>query len=197
MKVLAIETSCDDTSIAIVNNENNYFTVEKILAYSQIQEHQKFGGVVPELASRLHSEKIIAILQTIGEEEIKKCDAIAVTTQPGLPGSLVVGKTVAHTLGAFFEKPIINVHHIHGHIFSILLERKLEDIKFPLVILTASGGHNDLYLIQEKDKKSDLPTEFPAQDFANFSISKIGYTLDDASGECFDKVSRMLGGPYP
>lgn len=198
MKTLAIETSCDDTSLAIVNDSTWTFEIEKILAYSQIQEHQKFWGVVPELASRLHSEKIIALLQTIGFDEIKKVDFISVTTQPGLPGSLVVGKTVAYELGAFFDKEVVPIHHISGHIFSILLERKLEDLELPLVILTASGGHNDIYLIEDKNHENpDLNPDFSSFTLAKFKITRIGWTLDDASGECFDKVSRMLGGPYP
>ena len=144
MKTLAIETSCDDTSLAIVSEENGNFQVEDILAYSQIQEHQKFGGVVPELASRLHSEKIIAILQSLGLERIKDVDFISVTTEPGLPGSLVVGKTVASLLGEFYQKEVVPVYHIWGHVFSILLERNIQDLKLPMVILTASGGHNDI-----------------------------------------------------
>ena len=188
MKTLAIETSCDDTSIGIISYEWETFQVEKLLAYSQIQEHQRFWGVLPEIASRLHSEKIIAILQKIGREKIKTVDFISVTSTPGLPGSLVVGKAVATMLSEYFQKPLLPINHIHGHIFSILLERKLDDISFPLVILTASGGHNDIYLVKN-EKKSE--SSFP------FSIQKIGYTLDDASGEAFDKVSKMLWGPYP
>lgn len=198
MKTLAIETSCDDTSLAIVSNDNWFFEIEKILAYSQIAEHQRFWGVVPELASRLHSEKIIALLQTIGFDEIQKVDFISVTTHPGLPWSLVVGKTVAYELGAFFGKEVMPIHHISGHIFSILLERKLEDLKFPLAILTVSGGHNDIYIIEEKDHANlDINPDFSSFTLAWFKITKIGQTLDDAGGECFDKVSRMLWGPYP
>ena len=196
MKTLAIETSCDDTSLALVNYEDWSFKVEQLLAYSQIQEHQKFWGVVPELASRLHSEKIIALLQTIWFDEIQKVDFISVTTQPGLPGSLVVGKTVAYELGAFLGKEVVPVHHIVGHIFSILLERKTEELSFPLVILTASGGHNDIYLI-EKREDAESRQDFGSFEFSGFRITKVGRTLDDAAGECFDKVSRMLGGPYP
>lgn len=199
MRTLAIETSCDDTSLAIISHQEwGSFVVEELLAYSQIGEHQKYGGVVPELASRLHSEKIIAILQAIGFEKIKEVDAISVTTQPWLPGSLVVGKTVAYQVWAYFDKPVYPVHHIHWHIFSILLERRLEDISLPFVILTASGGHNDIYLIEKKwEENSDFWSRFPQHNFADFVISKVGQTLDDAAGECFDKVSRMLGGPYP
>ena len=213
MQTLAIETSCDDTSIGIISYDGETFNVEELLAYSQIQDHQKFWGVLPEIASRLHSEKIIAILQKIWRKKIEEVDLISVTTTPGLPGSLVVGKAVATMLSEYFHKPLLPVNHIHGHIFSILLERKLSDLTFPLVILTASGGHNDIYLVttpfmkgesewneqgdfqqltettENKEKISAFP--FP------FSIKKIGYTLDDASGEAFDKVSKMLWGPYP
>lgn len=199
MRTLAIETSCDDTSLALVScGEDGVFEVEEILAYSQIWEHQQYGGVVPELASRLHSEKIIAILQTLWRDRISTVDMISVTTQPGLPWSLVVGRTVAYELWAYFNKPVVPVHHIHGHIFSVLLERRLDDIQFPLTILTASGGHNDIYLIEKKwEKKSDFSSRFFQQEFAGFVISRVWQTLDDAAGECFDKVSRMLWGPYP
>lgn len=198
MKTFAIETSCDDTSLAIVSDESGIFEVEKILAYSQIQDHQKFGGVVPEIASRLHSEKIIALVQAMGVDAIKSTDFISVTTQPGLPWSLVVGKTAASTLGAFLEKEVVPVHHILGHIFSILLERKRTDLQFPLVILTASGGHNDIYLVHKgKYDNNEQLSFFSHFSFAGLEVYKIGYTLDDAAGECFDKVSRMLGGPYP
>jgi len=138
MKTLAIETSCDDTSLAIISYDNNTFNVEHLLAYSQIADHQKYGGVLPEIASRLHSEKIIAILQNIGRKNIEEVNFISVTTHPGLPGSLVVGKSVATMLSEYFHKPLIEVNHIHGHIFSILLERNLTDMTYPMVILTAS-----------------------------------------------------------
>ena len=198
MRTLAIETSCDDTSLAIVNNNNWTFEVEKILAYSQISEHQKFWWVVPELASRLHSEKIIALLQTIGLDEIPNVDFISVTTQPWLPGSLVVWKTVGYELWAFYNKEVIPIHHILGHMFSILLERKLEDLAFPLVILTASWGHNDIYVVEEENNRvNSFPEEYPRYNFAGFTVTKVWHTLDDAAWECFDKVSRMLWGPYP
>ena len=198
MRTLAIETSCDDTSLAIVNNNNWTFEVEKILAYSQISEHQKFWWVVPELASRLHSEKIIALLQTIGLDEIPNVDFISVTTQPWLPGSLVVWKTVGYELWAFYNKEVIPIHHILGHMFSILLERKLEDLAFPLVILTASWGHNDIYVVEEENNRvNSFPEEYPRFNFAGFTVTKVWHTLDDAAWECFDKVSRMLWGPYP
>lgn len=185
---LAIETSCDDTSLSIVRWDGSVFHTDLILAYSQVQDHQKYGGVVPEIAYRLHSEKIIAILQTIGRDRVAEVDTISVTTHPGLPGSLLIGMTVAQMLGEYFNKPVIQVNHILGHIFSIFLERQISQISFPLICLTASGGHNDLYLVKHTGKGWNLE---------HFELTKLGQTLDDAAGESFDKVSRMLGGPYP
>ncbi len=183
IKTLAIETSCDDTSIWIISFDENIFQTKKILAYSQIDDHQKYGWVVPEIASRLHSEKIIKVLQTIWFSNISKVDFISVTTHPWLPWSLVVGKAVANLLWQRFKKPVIEVNHIHGHIFSLFLERNIHEIKFPMMVLTASGGHNDLYLVENFWNK--------------FHITKVWNTLDDAAWECFDKVSRMLWWPYP
>ncbi|AHB40901.1 hypothetical protein P148_SR1C00001G0086 [candidate division SR1 bacterium RAAC1_SR1_1] len=183
IKTLAIETSCDDTSIGIISFDGDHFSVDQLLAYSQVPDHQKYGGVMPEIASRLHSEKILGVLHAVGWGEIENVDTISVTTHPGLPGSLVVGKAVGATLAKRYNKPLYEVNHIYGHIFSLLLERNKTDIEFPMVVLTASGGHNDLYFITEDQNK--------------FHIEHLGKTLDDAAGECFDKVSRMLGGPYP
>ncbi len=189
-KTLAIETSCDDTSIGIISYNGETFSVDQIVAYSQI-EHEKYGGVVPEFAYRLHSEKIIALLGKIGKENIKQVDNISVTTHPGLPGALVIGKTVATMLSQYYQKPLIEVNHIHGHLLSIFLERKLSEIKFPIVVLSVSGWHNDLYLLEKKSEKNNFLV------FDDISITKLGSTLDDAAGESFDKVARMLGGPYP
>jgi len=195
MKTLAIETSCDDTSLAIVNNDDWIFNVEKIVMYSQIQQHIPYGWVLPEVASRLHSEKIVALIQEIWLENIQNVDFISVTTKPGLPGSLVVGRTAAHLLAEYYHKPLVEVNHIHGHIFSILLERKVENLELPLVILTASWGHNDLYVVN-REKKEDLKN-LDTEKVWPFYVTKIWYTLDDAAWEAFDKVSKMLGGPYP
>jgi N6-L-threonylcarbamoyladenine synthase len=151
VKTLAIETSCDDTSVGIVHFDGEIFTVEALLAYSQIQDHQQYGGVVPEIASRLHSDKIIEVIKTIGFDKIKDVDFISVTTHPGLPGSLVVGKAVASLLAEYYSKPLIQVNHIYGHLFSLLLERKLSEIQFPMVVLTASGGHNDIYVVTNSE----------------------------------------------
>ena len=195
MKTLAIETSCEDTSLAIVNNYGWTFNVEKIVMYSQIQQHIPYWWVLPEVASRLHSEKIVALISEIWLENVANVDFISVTTKPGLPGSLVVGRTATHLLSEYYDKPLIEVNHIHGHIFSILLERKIEDIKFPLVILTASWGHNDLYVVN-KELNESLDS-LNIEQVWSFFVSKIWYTLDDAAWEAFDKVSKMLGGPYP
>ncbi|PJA48362.1 MAG: hypothetical protein CO170_02970 [candidate division SR1 bacterium CG_4_9_14_3_um_filter_40_9] len=209
IRTLAIETSCDDTSVGIVSFDGKIFQVEKLLAYSQIQNHQQYGGVVPEIASRLHSEKIIEILENIGRDTIKTVDFVSVTIHPGLPGALVVGKATANLLADFFNKPVVQVNHIYGHLFSLLLERSPDDIQFPLAVLTASGGHNDLYIVTSLNPSSEegLQTSHPLgvpppyqeghHALGNFHITKIGQTLDDAAGECFDKVARMLGGPYP
>lgn len=199
MKTLAIETSCDDTSLAVVNNDDWIFNVEKIVMYSQIQQHIPYGWVLPEVASRLHSEKIVALIQEIWLENIQNVDFISVTTKPGLPGSLVVGRTTAHLLAEYYHKSLTEVNHIHWHIFSILLERKVEDIQCPLVILTASWGHNDLYVVtNSQDSSLSLRmTEENTEKVWPFFVTKIGYTLDDAAWEAFDKVSKMLWGPYP
>lgn len=186
-KVLAIETSCDDTSLGIISYDDGFFAVEKLVAYSQIADHQKYGGVVPEIASRLHSDKIIALLEDLWMDAVKQVDAIAVTVQPGLPWSLVVGKTAANFLSTRLDKPVLPINHIHGHIFSILVERNISDLRLPYVVLSVSGGHNDIYLV---DEVAD-PIVW------TYSIAKLWTTRDDAAGECFDKVSRMLGGPYP
>ncbi len=197
MKTLAIETSCDDTSVWIINFDWQIFTVDSLLAYSQIQDHQKYWGVVPEIASRLHSEKIIEVIKNIGLEKIKDVDFISVTIHPGLPGSLVVGKAVASLLSSYFVKPLIHVNHIYGHVFSILLERNMTDIQFPLVVLTASGGHNDIYIVTDNEWWMMNNEWWERKKFGGYKIARVWYTLDDAAGECFDKVARMMWGPYP
>lgn len=185
MRTLAIETSCDDTSIAMVKMENNFFSVEKILAYSQIQDHQQFGWVVPEIAYRLHSDKITELLMNFGKQSLEWVDFFSVTTNPWLPWSLLVWKTAANTLWLIFKKDVVWVNHINGHIFSVLLERSLDEIKLPAIVLTASWWHNDIYLVD---------WDFWSR---QISITKLWQTLDDAAWEAFDKVSRMLGWPYP
>ena len=195
MRTLAIETSCDDTSLAIVSNDNWNFEVEKIVMYSQIQQHIPYGWVLPEVASRLHSEKIVALINEIWLDNIQDVNFISVTAKPGLPWSLVVGRTAAYLLSEYYNKPLVEINHIHWHIFSILLDRKIEDLELPLVILTASWWHNDLYVVTKE--LSDSLEWLEMEKVWPFYVTKIGYTLDDAAWEAFDKVSKMLGGPYP
>lgn len=191
-KTLAIETSCDDTSLAVVSYDGKVFNCDDMKAYSQVADHQEYGGVVPEIASRQHSEKILKVYDalTIDWESI---DTISVTVEPGLPGSLLIGKSLASSLSAHFNKPLIKVNHIHGHIVSFLLERDHHTIQFPIVVLSVSGGHNDLYLLSDKV----ISCDHEEQRIGSFFVYKLGWTIDDASGEAFDKVSRMLSGPYP
>ncbi|MBE6150147.1 MAG: tRNA (adenosine(37)-N6)-threonylcarbamoyltransferase complex transferase subunit TsaD [Firmicutes bacterium] len=177
MKILAIESSCDETSMSIIEDGTNDLGT---VILSQIDIHKLYGGVVPEIASRHHVESVTIVL----EETLKKAnltmddiDAIAVTYGPGLIGSLLIGVMAAKTLSYIYKKPLIPVHHIAGHIYANNLVKRLE---FPLIALVISGGHTDL-IYMEKD----------------FSFKKIGGTLDDAVGECYDKVARVLGLPYP
>lgn len=175
--ILAIESSCDETAVAIIKNGNE--VVSNIVS-SQINVHKKFGGVIPEVASRLHIENISVVYQEAMEKAnltMDDIDAIAITQGPGLIGSLHVGVQAAKTLAWAFEKPLIAVHHIAGHIYANNLVSKLQ---FPTLALVVSGGHTELVLMQD-----DL----------NFEI--IGTTQDDAVGEAYDKVARTLNLPYP
>lgn len=175
--ILAIESSCDETSMAIVKNGR---LVESFVVLTQMDTHAEFGGVVPEIASRMHTENITIVLEetlrksTISIDEI---DAIAVTYTPGLLGSLLVGIEFAKTLSLVYKKPLIAVHHTIGHIYANAIDNKLN---FPLLALVVSGGHTDLILMKE-----------------DYQFKILGSTLDDAIGECFDKVARVLGLPYP
>ena len=175
--ILGIESSCDETSMAIVRNGN---IVESFTVLSQMDTHASYGGVVPEIASRMHTENITMVL----EETLKKCsielkdiDAIAVTYAPGLLGSLLVGVEFAKTLSLIYKKPLIAVNHTIGHIYANAINNKLT---FPLIALVVSGGHTDLILMND-----------------DYKFEILGSTLDDAIGECYDKVARVLGLPYP
>ncbi len=178
MKILAVESSADDLSWAVV--EDGSIVVACGMA-SQTELHTKTGGIVPEVASREHMRTVIPVL----EEVIKKLslveiDAIAVTYGPGLVGSLLVGLMAAKTLALALGKPLIPVHHIEGHIAANWLERDAKTLQGKKIILTVSGGHNDLYLMEQ---------------FGQFE--QVGWTLDDAAGEAYDKTARMLGLGYP
>ena len=177
MKILAFETSCDETSVAVVENGKN--VLSNIIS-SQIDIHKEYGGVVPEIASRHHIENILPVFNEAMEKAectLKDIDYIAVTNTPGLIGSLLVGRMFAKSLSYSNDIPVIPVNHIDGHIFSSFIEN---DIKLPAISLVVSGGHTNLYYINE-----NLETEL------------IGETLDDAVGESYDKVARILDLPYP
>ncbi len=173
MLILGIETSCDETAAAVV--ENGCIVHSNVIA-SQIDLHRKTGGVVPEVAAREHVGQILPVI----EEALagREVDAIAVTQKPGLISSLLVGTSTANTLALLTGKPLIPVNHIDGHIYANWLERDAPE--FPVVILTVSGGHNELILMRGH---GDMET--------------LGSTRDDAAGEAFDKVARLLGLPYP
>ena len=175
--ILGIETSCDETSVSIVKNGLDEIAT---VVLSQMDTHAKFGGVVPEIASRMHIESITIVL----EECLKKAgmtmeeiDAIAVTYAPGLIGCFLVGVTLTSTLSYIYNKPLVPVHHIIGHIYANNLKKRLD---FPLISLVVSGGHTEL-VYMDKD----------------YSFKKIGGTLDDAVGEAYDKVARVIHVPYP
>ncbi len=180
MNILAIETSCDDTSVAIV--EDGSLVLSSIVS-SQF-EHSQFGGVVPEVAARAHVQNMIPVLDEAlktAEITIDDIDAFAVTKGPGLIGSLIVGVNTAKTLAYLFEKPLIAIHHTEGHIYANWLHKEESEApEFPLVCLTVSGGHTNLIYM-----KGHLDYEI------------VGETQDDAAGEAFDKVAKMLGLGYP
>ncbi len=176
--VLGIETSCDETSAAIYSSKSGLLSHA---LYSQIPLHAHAGGIIPENAARPQLEKIRGIVASAIEtsgKEINDIDVIAVTNTPGLAGSLLVGLNFAKAMAWARQKKIIGVNHLEGHIFSSFIEHK--DIPFPHLCLTASGGHTELYLVY---------------DFGVFEL--IGQTLDDASGEAFDKIATRLELPYP
>ncbi len=177
MKILAIESSCDETSVAIVEDGKK---VLSNVVFTQIDIHTKFGGVVPEIASRHHIEKITYVIEEAIKESgltFDEIDKIAVTAKPGLVGSLMVGINAAKTLGLCYNKEVIMVDHIHGHIYANYLE---SDFIFPVLALVVSGGHTELVLMK---------------DHMDFEI--IGETLDDAVGESYDKVARVVKVGYP
>lgn len=177
MIILAIETSCDETAMAIVEDG------KKVIAnyvYTQISIHTLYGGVVPEIASREHIKKITYVLDATLKEakmNIYDVDYIAVTAKPGLLGSLMVGINCAKTLALVYNKPLIMVDHIYGHIYANYLE---DDFIFPLLALVVSGGHTELVLMKD-----------------HYEFEILGETMDDAVGESYDKVARVVGVGYP
>ncbi|WP_304952052.1 tRNA (adenosine(37)-N6)-threonylcarbamoyltransferase complex transferase subunit TsaD [Virgibacillus sp. MSP4-1] len=175
--ILSIETSCDETAMAIIKDGRE--VLSNVVA-SQIESHKRFGGVVPEIASRHHIEQITVVL----EETLKQAgitmddvDAIAVTEGPGLVGALLIGVSAAKSLAFAHQKPLIGVHHIAGHIYA---NRLLKEFEFPLLSLVVSGGHTELILMD-----------------GHGQFEVIGETRDDAAGEAYDKVAKTLNLPYP
>ena len=177
MYILGIESSCDETSASIVKNGTEEIAT---VISSQIDVHKNYGGVVPEIASRHHVKNITMVLEECIEKAnmtMDQIDAIAITYGPGLIGSLLIGLEAAKTLSFVYNKPLIPVHHIAGHIYANSL---VQPLKFPLLAVVVSGGHTEL--IEMRD---------------HYKFEKIGGTLDDAIGECYDKVARVIGLEYP
>jgi len=175
--ILAVETSCDETSIAIVKNGKEVIGLE---VYTQMDTHALYGGVVPEIASRMHTEAITLVLDNLLKKtkfDMNNIDAIAVTYAPGLLGGLLVGIEFAKTLSYIYKKPLIKVNHMVGHIYANNIDDNLE---FPLLAMVVSGGHTELVLMED-----------------DYKFTLLGSTLDDAIGEAYDKVARIISLPYP
>jgi N6-L-threonylcarbamoyladenine synthase len=184
--ILGIESSCDETAAAVVRSGEQL--VSNVVA-SQIATHQPYGGVVPELASREHLKAIVPVVrQALAEanQTYGSVDAIAVTQGPGLAGALLVGISYAKALAFALDKPLIAVNHLEGHIHAVLLEERQKgnhELHFPVLALVVSGGHTHLYLASQKNE--------------SWTYENIGHTRDDAAGEAFDKVAKLLGLGYP
>jgi N6-L-threonylcarbamoyladenine synthase len=179
--MLGIETSCDETSAAVVSEAGGVWTIGSNIVASQVNIHREWGGVVPELASRQHIRDICPVVRTALETAgtgLKDLDAIAVTQGPGLVGSLLVGVSFAKSLALSLDRPLVPVHHLAGHIESLFLQHG--QLPLPLVALVVSGGHTSLYLVTEHGR-----------------YERIGRTRDDAAGEAYDKVAKLLGLGYP
>ncbi len=175
--ILGIESSCDETSCSIVKNGNEEINT---VILSQIDIHTLYGGVVPEIASRNHVKDVVFVIDKCLKESkltMNDISAIAVTHGPGLVGSLLVGLEAAKTLAYIYDKPLVPVHHIRSHIYANNIENPL---KFPLIALIISGGHTELLYMKD-----------------HFDYQVVGKTLDDAVGECYDKVGRIINVPYP
>jgi N6-L-threonylcarbamoyladenine synthase len=183
MIILGIETSCDETAASVIEVKDSKVTVLSNIISSQIALHAKWGGVVPNLAAREHLKNILPVIETALEKSKKKptdLDLITVTNGPGLIPALLVGTTTAKTLSYLWKKPLIGIHHIEGHIYANFISDKINALQFPILCLVVSGGHTQLVLMQKH---------------LNYEI--IGETVDDAVGEAFDKVARILGLGYP
>ena len=184
--ILGIESSCDETAAAVVRSGEE---IASNVVFSQIATHQPYGGVVPELASREHLRAIVPVVRKAladAGQTYQSVDAVAVTQGPGLAGALLVGISYAKALAFGLEKPLIAVNHLEGHIHAVLLEERRKgnhDLRFPVLALVVSGGHTHLYLAKRHNN--------------SWSYENIGHTRDDAAGEAFDKVAKLLGLGYP
>ena len=183
MNILAFESSCDETSAAVVSHDGDRFTIKSNIIASQVETHRLYGGVVPEIASRAHIEAISSItyeaLEVAGVT-MDDIDAIAVTANPGLIGALLVGVNFAKALAIANKKPLIPVDHIKGHIATCYLDENGNVPTPPFIALAVSGGHTGIYLVEDYNE-----------------VKLIGSTRDDAIGESFDKIGRIIGIPYP
>jgi N6-L-threonylcarbamoyladenine synthase len=190
--ILGIESSCDECSASVVRYHDGNFKVLSVSTFSQIELHQPFGGVVPEVASRNHLETIQPmVIQALADAKIQpgQLQAIAVTNRPGLVGALLVGVTAAKSLAYAWELPLVAVHHLEGHIASLFLDGlNSADIEYPMLVALVSGGHTNLYVIRQ------APEIWPL-DLLKKSL--IGSSRDDAAGEAFDKTAKLMGFPYP
>jgi N6-L-threonylcarbamoyladenine synthase len=178
--ILGIESSCDETAAAVVLNGT---TIASNVVASQIDLHAQYGGVFPEAASRAHVEAIGFVVDNAMRDagiDFSRLDAIAVTRGPGLVGSLLVGANYAKGLAVATGKPLLGINHLEGHVYSLWLTQPYREVKFPVVILIVSGGHTELLLMT-----------------GHGEYQRLGGTLDDAAGEAFDKVGRLLGLPFP
>ncbi|NDF14322.1 tRNA (adenosine(37)-N6)-threonylcarbamoyltransferase complex transferase subunit TsaD [bacterium] len=192
--ILGIETSCDECSASVLLHEKGEYAPLSVSTYSQIELHQPFGGVVPEVASRNHLEQIEPVIQDALSKariEAADVDAIAVTNRPGLIGALLVGVTAAKALAYALKKPLVPVHHLEGHLMSAFLRSPRSgtpEIRFPAVFLMASGGHTHLHLVEKRP-----------EDWGECMLQEsiLGRSVDDAAGEAFDKTAKILGFPYP
>lgn len=182
-KILAIESSCDDTAASLIEVHDNTFKILAEKTASQIDIHKIYGGVIPEVAARAHAEKIIPLIEEVLANE--KPDYIAVTSGPGLLTALLVGVETARSMSYLLDVPLIRVNHLEGHICSVLLDQKEKNeytmnLEFPAICLIVSGGHTELLFMKNYGE-----------------YERIGKTADDAAGECFDKTAKILGLEYP
>jgi N6-L-threonylcarbamoyladenine synthase len=179
--ILSLETSCDESAAALLSNEKGKIELLAQEIASQIEEHSRWGGVVPEIASRRHLENLPFLIKQVfinSKLQIENIDAVAATVTPGLAGSLLVGSITARTIANFYQIPFLGIHHLEGHLSSIYLAK--DHPNPPFLVLLVSGGHTELIKVDAEHK-----------------YHRLGRSHDDAAGEAFDKVARLLGLPYP